>query len=69
MGLMTALLRELRLFMRAQMVIHPMGSRSGLVGMRRAQVNLSSMNVFGCRHDCVSSTSLDAEKRGLGNRD
>jgi hypothetical protein len=26
-------------------------SRSGLVCVRRAKMNLSSMNVFGCRHN------------------
>ncbi len=51
MRLMAALLGKLRLLVRAQMIIHAVRSRSGLVCVRRAKMNLSSMNVFGCRHN------------------
>jgi hypothetical protein len=45
-----SLLRELRLLVGAQVVIHAVRSSSSFMRMSSAKMNLSSVYVFRCRH-------------------
>jgi hypothetical protein len=50
MRLPRALMRQPRLLMRTQVVVHTVRGGCGLMCVGSAKMNLSSVDVFGCRH-------------------